>query len=55
VDAVAASLYTKGAVHKGRDRKATCAELCRDGGQDFVNFMLAQAVGTGTESHKLPN
>jgi hypothetical protein len=54
VDAVAASLHTKRTRRKAIAKSAACAKLCREGGTDLVNFMLAQAVGPGTGSSELP-
>jgi hypothetical protein len=54
-DEVTASLHVKRAGFEAKRRSAACAKLCREGGRDFVNFMLTQAVGPGTNSSKLPN
>jgi hypothetical protein len=53
-EAVATSLHVKGAGFEAKRRSAAAAKLCREGGLDFVNFMLAQAVGPGPRGSKLP-
>ncbi|KAJ2932939.1 hypothetical protein H1R20_g4172, partial [Candolleomyces eurysporus] len=44
----------KRAEAKERQQKATVADLVHDGGEDFANFLLAQAVPE-MDSRKLPN
>ena len=51
-EAVASSLRAKRA-GKQSHGEADCARLCREGGNDFVKFMLAQAAGSPAIS-KLP-
>jgi hypothetical protein len=53
-EAVASSLHVKRAKAKRLASLANCAKLCREGGNDFVKFMLAQAAGSPVTS-KLPN
>jgi hypothetical protein len=53
---VATSLLTKGTKAKSRVRKANVTKLSREGGMDFVFFMLAQAVTPQKgERTELPN
>jgi DNA segregation ATPase FtsK/SpoIIIE-like protein len=53
-EAVASSLHDKRAKAECLASPANCAKLCREGGNDFVKFMLAQAAGSPVTS-KLPS